>query len=88
MSDEGIVVDGQEYADRDEARRLGAITHDAPPMSAFYLEADCQDSTVWLQCARCLETWKVITLHDAVQEWNEHTCVPREKTLAEQPNEQ
>lgn len=49
-------------------------TFEVPPMSSFYLDADNADSSVWLQCAKCLETWTVITLHDAVTHWNDHVC--------------
>jgi hypothetical protein len=57
----------------------GDVTfYELPGLDEMVLEADAQDETVWMQCRICLETWEVVTVRDALDRYNEHTC--KEKT--------
>jgi hypothetical protein len=38
----------------------------------------CDDGNVYMQCRICHEVWEVVSLQDAVNDWNWHTtCSPR-----------
>lgn len=59
---------------------MKVIQYEVPAMDEFFLNGD-PDGTVWMQCCKCLETWAVCNLGEAVHQWNEHVCLERKRNV-------